>query len=75
MRDQYFVFSDRREEARNNEATRRVIAGRRDGESPEAVIQRLHRIDWRHPALVVFRTVEDDRWSQILLGLPPRSED
>jgi hypothetical protein len=71
--DEYRVFPDRREDLRNVAAAHRACAmGAR--ESVDEVIQRLHRIDWRHPALAVFRARGDDRWSQVLLGLPPQNE-
>lgn len=72
-RDGFYVFPDRREDTRNVAAGDRAAA-MAARESPEAVIQRLHRIDWRHPALCVFRGRGDDRWSHVLLGLPPLSE-
>jgi hypothetical protein len=71
--DEYRVFPDRREDLRNVTAAHRACA-MSARESPDEVIQRLHRIDWRHPALCVFRARGEDRWSQVLLGLPPRSE-
>ncbi len=74
MRDGFYVFPDRREDSRNVAAADRAAA-LAPRELPEAVIRRLHRIDWRHPALAVYRVRGDHRWSQVLLGLPPRSED
>ncbi len=69
MRDGFYVFPDRREDLRNVAAGERAsaMAAR---ESPEAIVQRLHRIDWRHPALAVFRASGDSRWSTVLLRAP-----
>lgn len=70
--DGFYVFTDRREDTRNVAAADRAAA-MAVREHADAVIMRLHRIDWRHPALLVYRE-GGDRWSQVLLGLPPRGE-
>lgn len=73
MRDGFYVFADRRETPNNVAAGDRAAAlAVREG--ADAALQRLHRIDWRHPALAVFREGRDTKWSQVLLGLPPNEE-
>lgn len=37
--------------------------------SAASVLMALRAIDWRHPALFVYREAEDDRWSYVTLGL------
>jgi hypothetical protein len=44
------------------------------GVPPLEMMTILKGIDWAYPALLVYREAEDDRWSQLLLGLSLRSE-
>jgi len=59
-------FPDRREEARN---VRLANAARNLSTSMDQLLARLRNIDWRHPALVVYREDGDDRWSYVTIGL------
>lgn len=72
MQNGFYIFTDRREAPNNVAAADRATA-LAVREHADAVITRLHRIDWRHPALLVYRE-GGSRWSQVLLGLPPNEE-
>lgn len=63
---QYSLFPDRREEAASIEQASEAL---RIAPTDEEALARLRRIDWRHPALVVYREDGDDRWSYVTLGL------
>lgn len=39
------------------------------GMDPDEMISILTGIDWHHPAMLVYRTSEDDRWSHLMVGL------
>lgn len=73
MRDGFYVFADRRETP-NNVAAADMAACMIAREGADAVLKRLHRIDWRHPALAIYREGRDTKWSTVLLGLPPNEE-
>lgn len=73
MRDGFYVFPDRRE-APNNVAAGDRAAALAVREGADAVLRRLHQIDWRHPALAIYREGRDTKWSSVLLGLPPEVE-
>jgi hypothetical protein len=62
----YYLFPDGREEPKN------ILQGHAQTgahNTADEVLPRLRRIDWAHPALLVYREEGEDRWSQVLLGL------
>lgn len=67
MATDYYLFPDRREKDAN--AFDAVSEALGDRLSPDEALPRLRRIDWAHPALVVYREDGDDRWSYVTLGL------
>lgn len=70
MNGEYRLFTDRRETAANRGAHSLAMGPSVLSEaSADEVIGRLRRIDWAHPALLVYREEGEDRWSQVLLGL------
>lgn len=66
----YVIFPDAREQDQNTDAGNRITC---DGfalkAGPDEVLPRLRRIDWAHPALLIYRSEGENRWSQVLLGL------
>lgn len=70
METEYVLFPDAREQGVNADEGNRITC---DGSAVEAppddVLPRLAAIDWAHPALLVYRSEGENRWSQILLGL------
>lgn len=68
----YVAFPDRREGDANCDEATDITSGGYTEDSPDDVIQRLLLIDWRHPALLVYRSDGDDRWSYMTLGLSSR---
>lgn len=66
MATEYMVFTDRREPVVSSQKAGDILSPRplaADG------LERLRRIDWRHPVLVVYREDGDDRWSYVTIGL------
>jgi hypothetical protein len=41
------------------------------GMDPDKMLALLRRIAWEYPALVVYRTSEENRWSHLMVGLTP----
>jgi hypothetical protein len=70
MEGEFVLFPDAREEDANADEGNRITC---DGfavvDTPDEVLLRLRRIDWAHPALLVYRTEGENRWSTVLLGL------
>ena len=67
MSTAYNLFPDRREPEANWITHAHGIF--KEDPSPDEALERLRRIDWRHPALVVYREDGDDRWSYVMVGL------
>lgn len=61
------LFPDRREEAEN--IAKGVCLTVSLSRPLDEVMAGLRQIDWRHPALIVYREDGDDRWSYVALGL------
>lgn len=64
---QRYLFTDRREDEGNVHAGRAATLAR--DERLDDLLARLRRVDWRHPALLVYREQGENRWSYVMLGL------
>lgn len=71
-----YLFPDRREEV-SVVQTALGIAQSAIGLTVDEVLERLWRIDWAYPALLVYRAGDEDRWSFVTVGLnkPELGED
>lgn len=70
MATEFVLFPDARELDENTDAGNRItVDGSAVESSPDEILPRLRRIDWAHPALLVYRSDGENRWSQVLLGL------
>jgi hypothetical protein len=41
---------------------------------PDEMLDLLKQVDWAYPALLAYRTSEDNRWSHMLLGMSVKPE-
>lgn len=70
MATEYVIFPDAREGDDNADDAQRITSdGIATEAPPDEILPRLRRIDWAHPALLVYRSDGENRWSQVLLGL------
>lgn len=71
-----YLFEDRRESQAAAWAAGDVLTSSVD-QSVDVVLERLRRIDWAYPALLVYRATGEDRWSYVTFGLsrPELGED
>lgn len=69
MATELFAFAARREDRASFEEAMEVMHGGFSADPAGDLLERLRRISWAHPALLVYREEGEDRWSQVLLGL------
>lgn len=71
MSAQRYLFTDRRERHVNDAAANAAALA---GDSTEEMLRELRSIDWAYPALFIYREADEDRWSQVMLGLSLKPE-
>jgi hypothetical protein len=67
-----YLFPDRREDVGNISDGQGATGA---WHAPlDSVLERVRQIDWAYPALFIYREADEDRWSQVMLGLSLKPE-